>query len=212
MSTPLVGDWEKLKRVGRYLRGHARLVQKFPFEARSRTMDGYGDSDWAGDKVKCKSTSGGAIFLGRSLLKSWSSTQSIIALSSGEAELYALMKVAVQVLGTIAMANDFDFVCSGKVRTDSTAAIGIVSRTGLGGRSRHVRVQYLWIQEAVKRSEFTLEKVLTDHNVADLLTKYLSKEPFMRHLVTMGFEFREGIADNARTINGLKWNIKPWGV
>jgi len=63
----------------------------------------------------------------------------------------------------------------------------------------------------VKRSEFTLEKVFTDHNVADLLTKYLSKEPFMRHLVTMGFEFREGMADNARTINGLTWDIKPWG-
>ena len=211
MSTPLVGDWERLKRVGRYLRGHARLVQSFPFEERSRTMDGYGDSDWAGDKVKCKSTSGGAIFLGKSMLKSWSSTQTIIALSSGEAELYALMKVAVQVLGTIAMASDFDFVCSGKVRTDSTAAIGIVSRTGLGGRSRHVRVQYLWIQEAVKRGEFALEKVLTDYNVADLMTKYLPKDPFMRHLVTMGFEFKEGTSEKARAINGLEWYNKPWG-
>ena len=73
-------------------------------------------------------------------------------------------------------------------------------------------MQYLWIQEAVKRQEFSLEKVFADHNVADAMTKYLSKEPFMRHLEKMGFEFKEGVSEMTRTINGLKLVVnKPWG-
>ena len=47
----------------------------------------YVDSDWAGDKKTCKSTSGEMVFRGTHLLKSWSTNQQIVALSSGEAEL-----------------------------------------------------------------------------------------------------------------------------
>ncbi len=54
------------------------------------------DSDWAGDKRSRTSTSGGVIKLGCHVLKSWSSTLHCIALSSGEAELYALVKGATQ--------------------------------------------------------------------------------------------------------------------
>ena len=54
-------------------------------------VDAYADSDLAGDKVSRKSTSGGLLMLGGHLIKSWSSTQPVIALCSGEAELYALV-------------------------------------------------------------------------------------------------------------------------
>ena len=151
MSSPRMGDWEALKRVGRYLRGRPRSVQKFPFQNGMDKLEGFGDSDWAGDKSGMKSTSGGAVFLGKSMLKSWSSSQSVIALSSGEAELYAMMKLTTQVLGIISLASDFKWNLSGEVRTDSSAAIGIANRVGLGGRSRHLRVQYLWIQECIEQ-------------------------------------------------------------
>ena len=99
------------------------------------------------------------------MLKSWSSGQSTIALSSGEAELYALTKVAAQMLGLISMAADFGKATSAKVHTDSTAALGMVFRSGLG-RTRHVRVQYLWIQQKVQDKEFVVENLDTKENVA----------------------------------------------
>ena len=59
---------------------------------------GYSDSDWAGDRKTGKSTSGGVVMLGRHLVESWSRTQDAIKLSSAEAELVALGKLAMEVL------------------------------------------------------------------------------------------------------------------
>ena len=97
------------------------------------------DSDWAGDKSSLKSTSGGMCFRGTHLLKSWSSNQQVIALSSGEAELYAQTKGAAQTLGLISMAAHFGNEVEGTVYSDSAAALGIATRTGLG-KVRHIRV------------------------------------------------------------------------
>ena len=106
----------------------------------------YVDSDWAGDRATRKSTSGGMVFRGHHLIKSWSSNQQIVALSSGEAELYALTKGAAQTLGIVSMARDMGDSLRAVVRSDSSAALAISQRVGLG-KVRHLEVQYLWIQE-----------------------------------------------------------------
>ena len=71
--------------------------------------------------------------------------QKIIARSSAEAELYAMTKCATQTLGMIQLKQDFNIVLKGVVHTDSSAALGIVSRVGIG-RTRHIQVQYLCLQ------------------------------------------------------------------
>ena len=83
-------------------------------------------------------------------LETWTSTQATIALSSGEAELYALVKGAAAALGLESLLVDLGRQISCKVRADSTAAIGIAFRSGLG-KLRHLNVQYLWIQEKLAR-------------------------------------------------------------
>ena len=65
---------------------------EFPFEQRNEKMDGFADSDWAGERPSMKSTSFGALKWCGSTLKSWSSTQTTVALSSAEAELCATSK------------------------------------------------------------------------------------------------------------------------
>ena len=130
MASPKVGDWERIKRVGRYLRGRPRCVQIFRWENASSKLEGYADSDWAGDKKTRKSTSGGAVFLGKAMVKSWCSSQNVIALSSGEAELYALTKCACQVTGLQSMAMDFGLHPQGRVYTDSSAAMVLQAEAG----------------------------------------------------------------------------------
>ena len=122
---------------------------------------------------------------GYHLLKSWSSTQPVIALSSGEAELYALVRGATQMTGMISLYKDVDIVIGGTVYTDSTAAIGISHRRGLG-KTRHIQVQYLWIQEKVNNKELIVNKVGTNENVADLLAKHLKLETILKHVHAMG--------------------------
>eukprot|EP00973_Karenia_brevis_P046223 6408888-Karenia_brevis.AAC.1 len=99
MSDPSVGDMRRLKRLGRYLKGHLRTTHAFPLQDFVGEITIHTDANWAGDKRTRKSTSGGSIQIGRHLIKSWSKTQSLIALSSAESELYACIKAAAEGLG-----------------------------------------------------------------------------------------------------------------
>ena len=78
----------------RYIKGKPRLVIKYDWQKQQKVLTANSDSDWAGDKKNRKSTSGGVIRAGSHFLKSWSKGQSTIALSSAEAELYAIIKIA----------------------------------------------------------------------------------------------------------------------
>ena len=189
MATPREPDWQALRRIGRYLAGAPRAVQILEWQSTPVGLSAYVDSDWAGDKKTCKSTSGGMIFRGMHLLKSWSTNQQIVALSSGEAELYASVKGAAQTLGMISMGVDFGEELTGTVYSDSSAALGILTRSGLG-KVRHIRVQYLWLQEKVASNDLSVRKVAGETNPADLLTKGLAQELLRRHVSFAGMEVR----------------------
>ena len=146
-----------------------------------------------------ESTSGGVVMWGSHCSKAWSTSQTTVALSSGEAELYAMTKAATQVAGLISMAADFGIRWSGVVRSDSSAAIGIAQRDGLGGRCRHIKVQYLWIQERIKEGELQVAKVPGTNNPADIMTKAVPSEVLEKHFGYMGFKPEEGRATKSST-------------
>ena len=79
----------------------------FKWQERPYRLHTLTDCDWAGDRETRRSTSGGAVTFGLRTLKTWATTQTVFALSSGEAELYALVKGAAQSLGIVAMFTDF---------------------------------------------------------------------------------------------------------
>ena len=139
------------------------------------------------------------------LLKSCSSTQQTIALSSGEAELYALAKAATQTECILSMLSDFGFKLNGKVYSDSTAAIGIVYRSGLG-KTRHIRVQYLWLQQEIEHGRLCIDKVLGTENIADLMTKSLSKIDMTKILNKMGITFMGGRAEHSLKLQGVQYS------
>jgi hypothetical protein len=158
MAKPQEGHWVLLKRVARYLKGTPRLLQRFIWQEAVKSAVTFVDSDLAGCKRTCRSTSGGAVMLGAHTVMTWSATQAVVALSSGEAELYALTKGAANTLGMMSLGADLGMIFHGHVRSDASAAIGMVNRTG-AGKLRHVRVQYLWIQDMVRCGDLALSKV-----------------------------------------------------
>ena len=92
MSNPTVRAWNGLKRLGRYLVDHPRLVQEFRRQGRHDKLIAWPDTDYAGCPRTRKSTSGGVMTIGGHVIKSWSSTQKVVDLSSGEADYYGLVK------------------------------------------------------------------------------------------------------------------------
>ena len=133
--------------------------------------------------------------LGRHTIKHWSSTQPSVTLSSGEAEFYGVVRGAGQGLGYQALLQDLGLELPLRVWTDSSAALGICSRQGLG-KLRHLDTHTLWVQQAVRSKRLVLKKVLGEENPADLLTKHsLSKERLLKLAALFGCHFRDGRAE-----------------
>ena len=133
---------------------------------------------------------------GSHCIKHWSSTQTTIALSSGEAELGGLCKGASMGLGLKSVADDLGIQYPVTVQTDATAAMGMARRGGIG-KVRHLDVSFLWVQERSKAKSFKLQKVLGAENIADAMTKYLDRPALEKHFKNMHLVIEEGRAASA---------------
>ena len=202
MSAPTEASDGALKRLGRYLLGHKRMIYTYPFQ-RAEGVDVYSDTDWSGCPRTRKSTSGGCVMIGKHCIRTWSSTQPSVTLSSGEAEFYGLVKAAGAGLGHQSLLRDIGLKLPVCVWTDSSAALGIASRSGLG-KLRHLETHTLWVQEKVRVGAISVRKVRGEVNPADLFTKHLpSKDKVHQLMGLFGCEYRSGRAEAAPLLRPL---------
>ena len=204
MINPRTIDWVALRRIGRYLAGKPRMVYKFVWQDYDG-LTAYVDTDFAGCIETRRSTSGGCILHGSHLVRHWSVTQKVLALSSGEAELYGVVKGASEVMGLQSLAADLGIAVDIQVKTDSSAAVGICSRTGIG-KVRHLATGQLWVQERIKSGAFRLFKHPGESNPSDVCTKHVTAEllgrhlPFVSNYIEIG---RPGCAPHVTTGRGV---------
>ena len=85
--------------IARYLVKNRRCVLTYARQTSEATLQVHVDSDWAGDLLGRKSTTGVIVRRGRHLLRHMSCWQTLVALSSGGAEYYALIRRACTSLG-----------------------------------------------------------------------------------------------------------------
>jgi hypothetical protein len=122
-------------------------------------------------------------------------SQGAYALSSAEAEFYAMIEGATRAKGLLTLARECGFKGLAQqfcLSTDSSAAKSFVSRRGLG-RMRHIEIRDLWLQKEVRDSKIRILKVPGEENPADLMTKILSKSDIRLRLEKMNLEM---IADD----------------
>ena len=91
-------------------------------------------------------------------LKSWSTTQKTVTLSSAEAELAACVKASAEAIGVAQMVGEMGRGITGEVFVDSSAALAVVNRKG-NGKLRHVRVGQLWVQQVAEEEDLVYKKV-----------------------------------------------------
>ena len=141
---------------------------------------------------------------GHHLVKTWSRTQDAITLSSAEAELVALGKLAMEVLGVRSMCEEWHLLDAGQASNlyaDASAALSIAKRQG-AGKMRHINVKSLWLQEKSLQSILKYNKVRGDDNPADGLTKHVRQELAQRYLVMEGLSVRGDRADASLKLAG----------
>jgi len=201
MSRPTSNGWAALKRLARYLIKYPRLVWVYRRQEPPRHLDGVGDSNWAGCTATRKSTSSAAVLHGFHLLFLTSTTQAIISLSVGEAEFYALVKLASRLLGTAIMVRELGAHLEAVLATDSSAARGVASRRG-AGKIRHIHTPSLWLQQQVVRKTLRVRKIAGARNGSDIGTKHLDQTAIAKCLSELGLEIRYGVPTEALRVAG----------
>ncbi|CAJ1438211.1 unnamed protein product [Effrenium voratum] len=151
----------------------------------------WSDSDWAGDPVTRRSTTGSVVKNGEHTLMVKGTTQKVVALSSSEAEYYGMCRTAT--LGEF-MRGVAEFWTGAikplTLKVDSSAAKAMSERRGVG-RTRHVQARYLWLQMRVCEKLLVVDKVKGTINDADLVTKVQPGVMLRDHLKRLGFERAE---------------------
>ena len=109
------------------------------------------------------------------MLKFWSKTQAVVALSSAEAELGAAVKASQEVLGMMSLwKRNHPGTCDGRCKR-SIWDHGIIRRMELG-KVRDLNTRWLWVQEKEASRETQHRKVKGSENIADLFTKALDHD------------------------------------
>ena len=136
------------------------------------------------------------------MIKLLSTTQIPLALSVGESEWHALVRTGSALLGFKSMAQDFGRSLRPALKTDSSTAIGIGSRRGVG-KIRHLSTQTLWLQNHVTEKTIKLLKEPGKENVADLGTKHVDHDTLKKMVSKLGFVAKDGKSKLSKAIVAL---------
>ena len=117
-------------------------------------------------------------------------------MSSGEAELAGIVKGSAEALGLRSLGSDLGVQLNIEIFADSSAAIGICRRTGIG-KVRHLATGQLWVQERLRVGDMRLFKVLGTENPADMLTKPVPRDDMNRYFEIVSLGFSRGRAETA---------------
>ena len=190
MAKPREASMQELKRLARYLKGKPKCVLIYEKQdARTAVIKVHTDSDWAGEVISRKSTTGMVMRRGKHLIRHSSTLQTSTSLSSAEAEYYAMSKGAASALGLQSMLRDWRIESKIELYCDSSSARSFAQRRGLG-KNRHIETRFLWLQERVAMKHLKVLKVKTTENPADVFTKALSAELRNKYCRELQHEFR----------------------
>ena len=160
------------------------------------------DADWAGCRRARNSSSGGSISIGEHCIKTWSKTQAVIAKSSAESELYGVVRWACEGLGIKTLCMEMGSDNGITLELDATAAKGILDRQGIA-KVRHIDVNCLWLQEQCAKKIVPLTNIPGDGNSPDLMTKHLSINMILRHMLKLNLAHVGGRSESAAKLHDI---------
>ena len=194
LSSPTGECWARLRRLGRYLARttRARLFvsrpQHTPYKTRRIVV--WTDSDYAGDKQTRKSTSCALVFCDGTLVHGHNRRQTVVATSSAEAEYYSLAAGLQEALAARSILQELGETVELEVKCDSSAARAMANRVGLG-RTKHIDVKYLWVQQVIQHRLARVAPVSSNQNLSDIGTKRVSGDRLQELCRNIGLSFAE---------------------
>ena len=180
MHNPGKENWQAVKQILRYIQKTLNVGLIFKKDDMvDQHVVGYCDSDYAGDLDKRKSTTGYVFTLAKAPV-SWKSTlQSTLTLSTTEAEYMAITEAVKEAIWLQGLLDDLGV---GQkqiiVFCDSQSAIHLAKNQVYHARTRHIDVRYHFVREIIEEGGVLVQKIKTDDNLADMLTKVVTPIKF----------------------------------
>ena len=177
LDNPDDADWVMAKHVLRYIKGTLNHKLLYTKSDRDLCLVGASDSDWGSSKDDRRSTTGYIFMLNPSGPPiSWKSKkQATVALSSCEAEYMALAAAVQEALFLHMLLRCYLNQESINIFVDNQGTIDLASKYTTEKRSKHIDIRYHFIRERISSGFIDLTHVPTENNVADIMTKPVSK-------------------------------------
>ena len=189
-SNPGENHWKAIVRVLRYLRytkDYGLHYTNYP-----GVVEGYCDANWISDSKDSKSTSGYVFTIGSAAVSWKSSKQTCIARSTMEAEFIALDKAGEEAEWLRNFLEDIPNwpkpvppIC---IHCDSQSAIGRAQSKMYNGKSRHIRRRHNTVKQLLTNGVISIDYVKSKDNIADPLTKGLTREQVCKSSRGMGLK------------------------
>jgi hypothetical protein len=187
MHTPTVFHLNLVKRILRYLKdsaGHGIVMTNHGHTQ----ITGYSDSDWAGNAINRRSTTGFCMFVGGNPVLWRSKKQHVVARSSAEAKYRAMTSVACELIWLKGLLSDLGFSSSIPMTLfcDKQAAMHIAANLVFHKRTKHIEVDCHFIHQQVQSQVIKTCYIRSHDQLADLFIKVLTSAHFHRLLSKLG--------------------------
>ncbi|RVW31560.1 Retrovirus-related Pol polyprotein from transposon RE1 [Vitis vinifera] len=141
----------------------------------------YSDADWAGDPDSYRSTTAFVLFLGGHPISWCSKKQKTVARSSTEAEYRVVASTAAEVTWVSHLLSELGITLqqSPTIYCDNLSATYLCVNPLFHSRMKHVALDYHFVREKVVDGSLKVSHVNTQSQLADVLTKPLSKSRFL---------------------------------
>ena len=173
-SNPGVAHCVAVKRILRYLRGAVCRSLTYVHSAVVRIV-AYSDSDWGGDPDTRRSKTGYVVIVSGGAVAWQTKSQRTVALSSCEAELYAMCECVKELLWVRSFLSAMKIKFEVPVLyVDNQGAIDLANNPVNHQRTKHIDIRWYFIRDELKKGTMILSKVASADNLADINTKPVS--------------------------------------
>jgi hypothetical protein len=187
MEHPTTTHLKAAKRILRYIKGTTNLGLYYSVSDDYKLV-GYSDSDWGGDVDDRKSTTGFVFYIGNTAFTWMSKKQPIVTLSTCEAEYVAATSCVCHAIWLRNLLKELNLPQEEptKIFVDNKSAIALAKNPVFHDQSKHICTRYHYIRECVANNNVKLEYVKTHDQAADIFTKPLKREDFVKLRYLLG--------------------------
>jgi hypothetical protein len=189
MSKPGPAHWKAAKHLFRYLRGSVdyRLTYA-PDPSSTQLFTTYSDADHGGNPDNGRSTSAYVVKMGTGAVSWMSRLQSIVALSTTEAEFSSAVSAGQEIVWMRSFLGElgYAFDAPSLLLVDNQSAIQVVRNPEHHGRMKHLDLRFFWLRDMVNSGAIAMRYIPTADMAADLLTKALARVKVAAALPQLG--------------------------